>query len=235
MCGRYTLYTEKEVLARRFEVEISELAASYNIAPTQSVVTVSAEDGARVAKSMRWGLIPFWAKAGAELPQMINARAETVATRPAYRESFRHRRCLVLADGFYEWQRALGPGRRKIPHWIHRADGEPFAMAGIWSKWRRTGDLEQSTVLSCAIITTGANPAVSPLHDRMPVILPRDAESAWIDHGLDDDAARLTKLLVAVGPADLCSHPVSMRVNSAQNDDPRLIEFSDEDPQLGFF
>ena len=235
MCGRYTLYTEKEILARRFEIDLAEVVPSHNIAPTQSVVTVIAENGARVAARMRWGLIPPWAKDETNLPQMINARAETVATRPAYRDAFRHHRCLVLADGFYEWQQALAAGRRKIPHWISRADSEPFAMAGIWSAWRRKGDLEQSWLRSCAIITTAANEAVSKLHDRMPLILPHEVESAWIDHGLDDNPVELERLLVPVGPSLLHSHPVSTRVNSARNDDASLIEFCDDDPQLGFF
>ena len=234
MCGRYTLYTEKEVLARRFEVEIAELSPSYNVAPTQSVVSVSFEKEARVAGVMRWGLIPFWTKDETKLPQMINARVESVATRPAYREAFRRRRCLILADGFYEWQRGLGPGKRKIPHWIFREDGGPFAMAGIWSVWRRP-DLERKWLRSCAIITTSANAAVSELHDRMPVILPRKAESAWLDPALDGNTEELTKLLVPIAPEELRSRPISTRVNSADNDDPSLIEFCDEDPQLGFF
>ncbi len=235
MCGRYTLYTEREILARRFEIDLAESAPSYNIAPTQSIVTVISENGTRVAARMRWGLIPSWAKDETKLPQMINARAETVATRSAYRDAFRRHRCLVLADGFYEWQQALEAGRRKIPHWISRADGEPFAMAGIWSTWRRKGDLEQSWLRSCAIITTAANEAVSKLHDRMPLILPREVESTWLDHGLDDNSVELEKLLVPVGPSLLRSHPVSTRVNSARNDDASLIEFCDDDPQLGFF
>ena len=234
MCGRYTLYTEKEVLARRFEVEIAELSPSYNVAPTQSVVTVTFEKEARVAGAMRWGLIPSWTKDETKLPQMINARVESVATRPAFREAFRRRRCLILADGFYEWQRGPGPGKRKIPHWIFCEDGVPFAMAGIWSVWRRP-DLERKWVRSCAIITAAANAAISDLHDRMPVILPRGAESAWLDPALDGNTAELTKLLVPVAADQLRSRPVSTRVNSANNDDPSLIEFCDEDPQLGFF
>jgi putative SOS response-associated peptidase YedK len=234
MCGRYTLYTEKEVLARRFEVEIAELSPSYNVAPTQSVISITFEKEARVAGAMRWGLIPFWTKDETKLPQMINARVESVATRPAYREAFRRRRCLILADGFYEWQRGLGPGKRKIPHWIFREDGGPFAMAGIWSVWRRP-DLERKWLRSCAIITTSANAAVSELHDRMPVILPRKAESAWLDPALDGNTEELTKLLVPIAPEELRSRPISTRVNSAGNDDPSLIEFCDEDPQLGFF
>ncbi len=235
MCGRYTLHTEKEVLAHRFEVELDELKPSYNVAPTQSIVTVTSEENHREAGRMRWGLIPSWAEDPASLPQMINARAETVATRPTYRDAFRRRRCLVLADGFYEWQPAPGPGRRKIPHWICRSDREPFAMAGIWSVWRRKDDLEQVRVRTCAIITTEANSAVSKLHDRMPLILPRECEWSWLDHELDDDTEELAKLLVPIGPGQLHSHPVSTRVNSTENDDADLIEFSDEDPQLGFF
>lgn len=235
MCGRYTLYTEREVLARRFEVELPELAPSYNVAPTQSVVAVRMRQGGRLAMTMRWGLVPFWAKDGEQLPQMINARVESVATRAAYRDSFRRRRCLILADGFYEWEKRLGPGRRKIPHWVRRADGDPFAMAGIWSVWKPRESLLDERLYSCAIITTAANAAVSDLHDRMPVILPRAAESAWLDPALDNDVAALQQVLVAVGPEELRSHPVSTRVNSADNDDSSLIEFSDADPQLGFF
>ena len=187
-----------------------------------------------MAGVMRWGLIPFWTKDETKLPQMINARVESVATRPAYRDAFRRRRCLILADGFYEWQRGLGAGKRKIPHWISREDGGPFAMAGIWSVWRRP-DLERTWVRSCAILTAAANAAVAELHDRMPIILSPEAESAWLDPALDGDASELTKLLVPVAPEQLQSRPVSTRVNSAANDDPSLIEFCDEDPQLGFF
>ena len=139
MCGRYTLHTEKELLARRFEVDLDglgPLAPRYNVTPTQPVLTVRAADGKRFAESMHWGLIPHWTQDRAKLPPMINARCETVATRPAYRDPFRARRCLILADGFYEWQPAVGLGRRKIPHWISLPDREPFAMAGLWDEWR---------------------------------------------------------------------------------------------------
>ncbi len=237
MCGRYTLHTEKEVLAHRFEVDpesLGELAARYNIAPTDDVLGVRLKEDRRIAMQMRWGLIPFWAKDGAQLPLMINARVETVATRQAYRDALREKRCLIPASGFFEWQSPGGLGRRKVPHWISRRDGEPFAMAGIWARWRSRTELVPRTVHSCAIITAPANAVVAELHDRMPVILPPEYEAAWIDPDLNDSVDELLKLLVPLAAEELRSHPVSTEVNGARNDGPSLIE-PYEDPQLGFF
>ena len=237
MCGRYTLHTEKEVLAGRFEIDpdsLAELAPRYNIAPTDPVLTVRLGDEGRRAAEMRWGLIPYWAKDGAKLPLMINARVETVATRPAYRDALREKRCLIPASGFYEWRQPDGLGTRKIPHWISRRDTEPFAMAGIWARWRSRDEPIPRTVESCAIITAPANPDIAALHDRMPVILPPDLEAAWLDPALDDDPENLLRLLEPIGPGTLHFHPVSRAVNGARNDGPSLIE-RHEDPQLGLF
>ena len=140
MCGRYTLHTEKELLARRFELEAEELAElkqRYNVAPTDPVPVVHLREGVRRADFMRWGLIPHWAKPGEKRAPLINARAETAATTPAFRDAFKRHRCLVLADGFYEWQKPNGPARRRMPHWISLASGEPFAMAGLWAYKKR--------------------------------------------------------------------------------------------------
>ncbi len=237
MCGRYTLHTEKEVLAKRFELdlaELSEVPARFNVAPTDRVLTVRIHDQKRGPEWMRWGLIPHWAKPGEKRPPMINARVETAARTAAYRDAFRRHRCLILADGFYEWQPPRGPAKRKLPHWIHLASREPFAMAGIWAWWRPKDDLVAEPVLSCSILTGPANAAIEPLHDRMPVILHPEAEGPWLDPALDGKPDELRKLLVPVPAEQLRAHPVGFGVNSVKNDDPSLIEPGD-DPQLGFF
>jgi putative SOS response-associated peptidase YedK len=236
VCGRFTLHTEKELLTRRFRVEPEQLAAyrpSYNVAPTQAVLTVRRVEAARRAEPMRWGLVPGWAKDPGKLPSMINARVETAPSRPAYRRPFRHQRCLILADGFYEWQAPVAPRRRRIPHWISLETREPFAMAGLWSLWRPPGPDSAEPVLSCTILTTDANPALAPIHARMPVILRPTDEAMWLDPALDDRVERLRELLAGLPAEHFRSHPVSVRVNSPRNDGPELI-LPDDPPELGF-
>jgi putative SOS response-associated peptidase YedK len=182
---------------------------------------------------MRWGLIPHWAKDLSKLPSMINARVETVASRPAYRRSFRRRRCLILADGFYEW----GPGERgtreRSPFWVSLTDGGPFAMAGLWATWHAPDDPEGEPTRSCTILTAPANAAVARIHDRMPVILHPEAEASWIDPTIAEPAT-LEGLLVPVPAEALRLTPVSRRVNSPRNDGPELIRPVPEPPTLGF-
>jgi putative SOS response-associated peptidase YedK len=238
MCGRYTLHTEKEALAERFGFDPAALAAQpprYNIAPTQNILTLRAAGGAREPRLMRWGFVPPFATEIGAQALMINARIETLAAKSAFRDSLRAKRCLVLADAFYEWQAGSGSHKRRIPHLVARADGEPFAMAGIFAEWRRRGELLAETLLSCAIVTTAANAAVAKLHDRMPVILPRDAEARWLDPTLDGDTEALLALLAPVPAEELHTHPVSRRVNSVNNDDPSLLALDDSEPSLGFF
>jgi len=193
----------------------------YNIAPTQDVLVVrERERGEREAAMLRWGLVPSWAKelqAGAPL---INARAETVAEKPAFRTALRRRRCLIPADGFYEWQKASGAAARgkKQPYYIHRRDERPFAFAGLWERW--TGGPE---VESCTIVTTSANNTLSALHDRMPVILSEEDYALWLDPAVED-AAAVTPLLVPAAEVVLVAEPVSTHVNRVANDDPQCIE-----------
>jgi putative SOS response-associated peptidase YedK len=237
MCGRYTLHTEKEALAERFGFDPAALAEQtprYNIAPTQNVLTLVSRGGTREPRIMRWGLVPPFAKEIGATAQMINARVETLSQKNAFRESLRSQRCLVLADGFYEWQ-AGGPGGRRVPHYVARGDGAPFAMAALWAEWRRRGELFGDVLLSCAIVTTAANAAVEKLHDRMPVILPREAEAGWLDPALDGETEQLVALLRPVRAEELRTHPVSRRVNSVSNDDPSLLALDDSEPSLGFF
>lgn len=237
MCGRYTLHTEKEALAERFHFDpgaLAALAPRYNVAPTDTVLALRGAGEGCEPKLMRWGLVPPFAKEVGALPLMINARIETLATKSAFRDSLRSQRCLIPADGFYEWLSGGSKGWR-IPHLIARADGEPFAMAGLFAEWRRRGELFGETLLSCTIVTTAANAAVAHLHDRMPVILPRDAEMRWLDPTLDGDTQALLAVLQPVPAEALRVKPVSRRVNSVKNDDAALLERDDSEPSLGFF
>src|SRR5215216_4713323 len=172
MCGRYTLRTPVDTLAEAFEIEEypSSITPSYNIAPTQEVAAVVEEDEKRKLEMLRWGLIPSWAKDPAIGNKMINARAETVAEKPSFRSAFKVRRCLILADGFYEWQKT---DNGKQPYYIKMQDGSPFAFAGLWEIWQNGEEIRSAT-----IITTDANDLMNEIHHRMPVILPPE------DYGL---------------------------------------------------
>ena len=217
MCGRYTLIADLGDLAQRFEFDGSDFSydPGYNIAPTESVLTVRNVEG-REAALMKWGLIPFWAKDPKIGSRMINARAETVAEKPAFRNALKKRRCLVLADGYYEWQKTP-VGKR--PYRIIMKSGEPFAMAGLWETWK---DLQGNVVPSCTIITTAANDFLSPIHNRMPVILPRESEELWLDMGIGD-ATIFAGILTPYPDEDMDAYEVSTLVNYAGNDSLEVI------------
>ncbi len=217
MCGRYSLIADLGELARRFEFDGDWLKfeSAYNVAPMQDVLTVVGGETRR-GGFMCWGLIPHWAKNASIGNRMINARAETVAEKPAFRDSLKRRRCLVLADGFYEWQRA---GGTKRPMRIVMQSGEPFAFAGLWSTWR---DPDGTRIPSCAIITTAANDLLKPIHDRMPVILPRNMEEFWLDPSIDDLGA-LGSVLNPYPDEEMEAFGVSTLVNSAANDGAEVI------------
>ena len=217
MCGRYNLISNLTVLGARFEFDATQLTleAAYNVAPTQNVLTV-VDGSPRRAGFMRWGLIPFWAKNRSIGSRMINARAETVADKPSFRDSFRRRRCLVLADGFYEWRRT-GSGKR--PMRVAMRSAEPFAFAGIWSMWK---DPEGNSIPTCAIITTSANDLLMPIHHRMPVVLPREMEGLWLDRSVEDPG-ELRSGLTPYPDAAMEAYEVSTLVNSVANDGRELI------------
>ncbi len=217
MCGRFTLTTNLGAIAARVGVArfLGEGVARYNIAPTQTVIVVN-DDGTRQLTQMQWGLIPSWAKDPAIGNRMINARAETVATKPAFRVAFRKRRCVIPADGFYEW-RPLG--RRKQPVYIALKSREPFGFAGLWESWTAPDGGE---VKSCTIITTEANEILKPIHHRMPVILTREGESVWLDPTIQDPE-RLLPLLKPYPPHEMEAYPVSTKVNSPTNDGPECV------------
>jgi putative SOS response-associated peptidase YedK len=214
MCGRYTLTKELHELAKRFQAEIAIINAKlfprYNVAPTQSVIVVN-DTGQRQIVAMRWGLIPSWATDESIGNRMINARAETIAEKPAFRAALKKRRCLIPADGFYEWRKE---GKVKQPLHIVLKDREVFAFAGLWERWKSpTGE----EVLSCTIITTEANELLKQVHERMPVILSKEDEALWLDPKIDDPAKLLP--LLKQYPSELMEfYPVDRKVNSPAND-----------------
>ena len=220
MCGRYTLTCTPELIAEEFRLEAApDLQPRYNVAPSQEVVCVRAALPARIreAVTLRWGLIPAWAGDPAMGTRLINARAETVAEKPSFRKPFRERRCLVLADGYYEWKRE---GPRKQPYHIRLKNERPFAFAGLWDRW---SDDEGKTIESCTVLTTTPNERLASIHDRMPVILHPVAYEPWLDPGLQD-ATRLLTFLTPY-PADaMIAVPVSRRVNDPRVDDARCLD-----------
>ncbi len=219
MCGRYTLRTPAKDVATLFELdEVPDLTPRYNIAPTQSVAAVRRQPGMRQRElvMLHWGLIPPWADDPKIGYSTINARAETVATKPTYRGPFKKRRCLIVADGFYEWQKS---GSKKQPFLIQRRDGGPFALAGLWERWKR----DDLAIESCSIIVTTPNELIGTIHDRMPVILdPRDFES-WLDPA-NEDVPRLEQLLVPAPADQFQTFPVSTLVNNPGNDVAGCVE-----------
>ena len=219
MCGRFTQAAPNETIAELFQLpSVPALVPRYNIAPTQDVAVVRASAaGGREVVALHWGLLPPWASERSVAARMINARAETLADKPAFRAAFRSRRCLVLADGFYEWQRL---GGRKQPHFIGFADRRPFGLAGLWERWPGEGS---GPVESCTIVTAAANEVVAPLHDRMPVILDPGEFALWLDPEVRDPEA-LRPLLRPHASGAMRAYPVSPLVNDPAHDLPACRE-----------
>ena len=216
MCGRYSLATTPaDELRTRFPIaESVEIEQRFNVAPGDQVIAIRAREGAVEASHLRWGFTPPWAKDPSVGFRMINARAETVAEKPAFRDAFRRHRCLIVADGFYEWKRE---GVLRQPFHITRADGAPFAFAGLWTGWRDP-DTEE-WMRSCTIVTTQANEAIAGIHPRMPVILQPDDEHVWLDP--DAQPQHLHMLLVPL--REISARPVSKAVNDARYDGPECL------------
>lgn len=226
VCGRFTLTSTPEELAVRFELEAPPATSPrYNIAPGQDVLAVRpGHGGARRADPLRWGLVPPWAPDPSVGHRMINARVETAATRPAYRDALRERRCLVPATGFYEW---ADRGGFRQPYLIGARDEGPFAFAGLWERWRnRRGDLLES----CTLLTTEAAPSIRELHDRMPVIVAPERYADWLDVG-SGDAVALLDAVCGAAPRQYRVFPVSTRVNRADVDDPACAAPAPEPPR----
>lgn len=222
MCGRFSLRARAaEMLAEYFDLlDVPPLAARYNIAPSQPVPVVRLKPDEtkphRELLMMRWGLIPSWAKDPAIGNRMINARAESLAKKPAFRTALRQQRCLIAADGFYEWQ---GAGRSKQPYFIHFRDDRPFAFTGLWEKWDGP---DHAVIESCTIITTEANELLQPIHDRMPVILAPEVYQIWLNPALQN-VDELADLLVPFSSEEMEVYPVTTLVNNATHDEPGCV------------
>ncbi len=225
MCGRFASTTPPDQLAAYFGAEApaeasdEQYSPDYNVAPTRDVPVVRIREDARHLDFLRWGLVPRWAKDLRIGSKMINARAETVATKNAYRSAFKRRRCIVSADGFYEWKR-LDP-KTKQPMYIHRSDGDPLAFAGLFERWTDAENLRE--IHTCTIITTTPNATMEPIHDRMPVLLPPASWDAWLDPS-NDNAEDLQQLLIPAPDTLLAAYPVSTEVNNVRNNNPSLVE-----------
>lgn len=219
MCGRFAFYSPHEAVTRLFGVaDAPEVEPRYNIAPTQFVAVVREGEGRqRTLNMLYWGLVPSWSRDKAIGARMINARGETLREKPSFRTAYRRRRCLVLADGYYEWRRS---GPQKQPYFISFADGEPFGMAGLWESWRDPAGGEP--LESCCIITTSPAPAIAHVHDRMPVILPAAACAEWLDPACAD-LERLDRLVAPWRGDGPVARAVSRRVNDARNQGPDLV------------
>jgi putative SOS response-associated peptidase YedK len=219
MCGRFSQSRPTSDLARIFEAEdlAADAGGHFNVAPTATAAVIVQKEDRRAVAAYRWGLVPHWAQDPRIGVRQINARAETVATTPAFRDAFRKRRCLVPVDAFYEWQR---DGKARQPFAIRPTSGRPLALAGLWSGWRDP-DTEQ-ILRTFAIVTAGPNDVMRPIHDRMPVVVPESAWDRWLDPTLADPA-ELQGLLVPADEAWLEAYPVSRRVNDVRNDGPDLL------------
>jgi len=220
MCGRFSQQRPASELAEIFAAEplAEELGPRFNVAPTDDALVVVQRDERRAITAYRWGLIPHWAEAAKVGSRMFNARAETLTSSPAFRDALRRKRCLVPVDGFYEWKRE---GARRQPFLIARADGRPLALAGLWSGWRDPA--ADRVIRTFTIVTAGPNAQVADLHDRMPVVVPEDSWSTWLDPQLEDPA-ELNGLLRPNEDLELEIVAVSRLVNDVRNDGPELIE-----------
>jgi putative SOS response-associated peptidase YedK len=217
MCGRYTLTTpDLHVIGDALGVKLGPVPVNYNIAPSLAVPAVrAAADGGFELVMLKWGLVPHWSKEPKSEYSTINARAETVASKPAFRDAFRRWRCLIPADGFYEWQKL---GNAKQPYYIRMQDGQPFAFAGLWEHWEREGQVLET----CSIVVTDANALMQPIHERMPVILTPEQYCLWLDPA-EQRAEKLGQLLTPYAGNDLVAYPVRTLVNSPRNNGPELV------------
>ena len=216
MCGRFSLTGSRSAIANAFKVEVPDFLPRYNIAPSQAIAAILEIDevGKREFVFLRWGLIPSWAKDPAISYKLINARSETVSEKPSFRYAFKHRRCLILADGFYEWQRTEGSKAKKQPYYFTLKDSQFMALAGLWERWESS---EGDVINSCTILTVGANELLQPIHDRMPVILQPKDYDVWLDRSVVK-GDQLQPLMVPYPADEMNAYPVGTLVNSPKND-----------------
>jgi len=226
MCGRFVQNSPFETLQQNFNIRTtdSDIIPNYNVAPTQEILTIIKHDNENTLDELHWGLVPFWAKHISIGSRMINARAETVASKPSFRNAFKKRRCLIPADGFYEWKGEKG---NKQPYYVSVPSDEPFAFAGLWETWTDKESDEESVYKSCTIITTAASDSISEIHHRMPVILNPDFYEKWLNAEIQDP--KELEIILKDGVIhDMKFYPVSTFVNSVKNNDPNCIKPIDE-------
>ena len=247
MCGRFVSAASLEQIAAHFDTPLPGFDAprSYNVAPTADIVAVVANDHARQIETFRWGLVPAWSKDPTKGPPLFNARSETASTKNTFRSAFVRRRCIVPADGFYEWPKApkgTSPDERPLPHYITRTDGGMLAMAGLWERWwpppdapGTSGSVSTRHVLhSASVLTTSANGFMAPIHDRMPVLLERSQWETWLDPA-NDDFDMLSAMCAPAAEGLLRSHQVDRAVGNARNNDASLIEPAEPAPATTLF
>jgi putative SOS response-associated peptidase YedK len=224
MCGRYTLHKKTKEIAKRFDAKesVKDIRENYNVAPGQIMPVITENDEGRTLELMKWGLVPFWAKDPNIGYKMINARAESVFEKPAWRNVIKNKRCIIPADGFYEWDKILDNAKKvqKQPYYIHPKQTNLFGFAGVWETWKDVEGLEWKTY---SIITTEANKEMSAVHDRMPVILHQEDESSWLSHSYDGDRGAIEALLRPYEDGGLEMFEVSRDVNVTKNNDERLV------------
>ena len=226
MCGRFVQYSPVETVQQIFNIRstASDIIPNYNVAPTQQILAIVKHDNENKLEKLHWGLVPFWAKDISIGSRMINARAETVAEKPSFRNAFRKRRCLIPADGFYEWKGEKG---NKQPYYVFIPSGEPFAFAGLWETWTDKEGDEESVYKSCTIITTAASGTIHEIHHRMPAILDPEFHGKWLNTDIQDTI----ELQVIINDGlihNMKYHPVSKLVNSVKNNVPNCIKPVDE-------
>ena len=224
MCGRFTETAKPNQIEKEFSIKISDeklFKPRYNIAPTQTISAVLEKDGERIVSGLKWGLIPHWSKDDSFASKLINARSETLAEKPSFRDAFKHKRCIIPASGFYEWDKKSSGAKQ--PYYFFLNDREVFGFAGLWEEWldKESGEL----VETCTIITTEANEVLEPVHDRMPVVLKAEDYEQWLDEKISD-TKKLENLLVPFPAKEMNSYAVSRDVNSPSNDSPELIKNS---------
>ena len=224
MCGRIALYTPPRALARLLDAAIAagldlEAAPSWNVGPTRTLFGVVSTGGSRVLGEYRWGLVPWWTKEPGAATTTFNARAETVATKPSFRDAFRSQRLLIPVDGFFEWDRR---GDTKVPHFFTRADGTPIVLAGLYDRWRDPRAPDAAPLVTCTVLTTTPGPDVDGIHNRMPVVIERDAFDLWLT-ARDDELDAVQALCAPAGAGTLIHHAVDTKVGNVRNDGPELI------------
>jgi putative SOS response-associated peptidase YedK len=226
MCGRFTSTSQLSLLAEQFRADpegVEGHQPSWNVAPATDILVITAsDDGARRLRSLRWGLVPKWAKDASSSNQMVNLRAETAGTKPTFKRLLAKQRCIIPIDGFYEWQ-DMGKGQRKQPIYIVARDQQPIALAGLWETWHEKGADDGERLWTCTILTTTPNKLLATIHNRMPVILPPDAWDTWLDPA-STDADALAKLLVPAPDDLLMAWPVDPAVGNSRNNRPDLVE-----------